>query len=102
VCCDDNYTLIEKLQTRKKNAVELSKSINVTKKQIDDLRGQVEEMNKKRLETTGDLITDNGEVVMDEDEYTAIVELKKVGTSLLIISVIKLFYTDETSISIII
>lgn len=65
--------------------MELSKSINETKRQIDHLRAQVEERNKKRLETTGDLITDNGEVVMDEDEYTAIVELKKVDTNLLTI-----------------
>ena len=38
----------------------------------------MEDRGKKRLETTGDLITDIGEVVMDEDEYTAVVELKKV------------------------
>ena len=69
---------VEKLQARKKHAVELSKNINETKRQIDQLRIQVEDRGKKRLETTGDLITDTGEVVMDEDEYTAIVELKKV------------------------
>ncbi|XP_065889212.1 kinesin-like protein KIF9 isoform X2 [Dysidea avara] len=67
----------EKLQTRKKSSIELSKSVNETKKQIDQLRTQVEEKSRKRLETTGDLVTDNGEVVMDEEEYTAIVELKK-------------------------
>lgn len=56
----------------------MSKSINETKRQIDLLRKQVEERSTKRQETTGDLITDNGQVVMDEDEYAAIVELKKV------------------------
>lgn len=74
----DKSLCVEKLQARKKNAVELSKSINEAKRQIDQLRMQVEDRGKKRLETTGDLITDNGEVVMDEDEYTAVVELKKV------------------------
>jgi len=68
----------EKLQTRKKSSIELSKSVNDTKKLIDQLRSQVEEKSRKRLETTGDLVTDNGEVVMDEEEYTSIVELKKV------------------------
>ena len=75
---------IEKLQARKKNAVELSKSINETKRHIDQLRMQVEDRGKRRLETTGDLITDTGEVVMDEDEYTAVVELKKVVSSLIV------------------
>ena len=69
---------VEKLQTRKKSSIDLSKSVNETKKQIDQLRTQVEEKSRKRLETTGDLVTDNGEVVMDEEEYTVIVELKKV------------------------
>ena len=73
-----NLVCVEKLQARKKNAVDLSKSINEAKRQIDQLRMQVEDRGKRRLETTGDLITDNGEVVMDEDEYTAVVELKKV------------------------
>ena len=56
----------------------MSKSINETKRQIDQLRALVEDRGRKRMETTGDLITDNGEVVMDEDEYAALVELKKV------------------------
>jgi len=76
--CHAMCLCVEKLQTRKKSSIELSKSVNETKKQIDQLRTQVEEKSRKRLETTGDLVTDNGEVVMDEEEYTAIVELKKV------------------------
>lgn len=76
------HIIIEKLQARKKNAVELSKSVNDTKRQIDQLRTQVEECSKRRLETTGELVTDTGEVVMNEDEYLAIVELKKVKPAL--------------------
>ena len=56
----------------------MSKSINETKKQIDQLRKLVEEKSTKRQELTGDLITDKGQLVMNEDEYFALVELKKV------------------------
>ena len=56
----------------------MSKSINETKKQIDQLRKLVEEKSTKRQELTGDLLTDKGQLVMNEDEYFALVELKKV------------------------
>ena len=56
----------------------MSKSINETKKQIDQLRKLVEEKSTRRQELTGDLITDKGQLVMNEDEYFALVELKKV------------------------
>lgn len=38
----------------------------------------MEEKSTKRQELTGDLLTDKGQLVMNEDEYFALVELKKV------------------------
>ncbi|XP_065834553.1 kinesin-like protein KIF9 [Oscarella lobularis] len=60
------------LNEKKKSAHNLSRSVNVAKKEIDEMRAIIDEKERERLEQD-----DAGEEVIDEEEFAALKKLKE-------------------------
>lgn len=66
---------VEILKEKKKTAKDLSTSVNVTKKEMDEVKEKLSQKAADR-ESQGESLDPDGHVVMDEEEYELVVELK--------------------------
>ncbi|UJR35567.1 hypothetical protein I4U23_028320 [Adineta vaga] len=62
--------------TKKKQFTELARRINQTKKELDDTRTKAEHKKNERL-SMGEFLNENGETIIDEEEYELISKLQE-------------------------